>query len=107
MISCDMEMEAKETPSSRKLLITAIESKLDKTINQNLKNSKIRYYNLRIRNESFMFIFPLITVYYLWALNGAPLGYPVFVLCHGDPATLELHSQPLHVLQKIIDAGTR
>lgn len=32
-----------------------------------------------------------------------PQGYLVIVLCHGDPVTLCLQDQPLHLSQQIID----
>lgn len=35
--------------------------------------------------------------------TGTPLGYPVAVLCHGDPAALYLQIWPLHMLQQFID----
>ena len=35
--------------------------------------------------------------------HGAPLGYPVVVLCHGDPVVLDLYVHPLHVLQQFVD----
>lgn len=35
--------------------------------------------------------------------NGIPLGFPVVVLCHGDPVVLDLSVHPLHILQQLID----
>lgn len=43
--------------------------------------------------------------YQYWVLTESPLGYPVVVLCHGDPATLDLQDWLLHTLQQIIDGG--
>lgn len=36
-------------------------------------------------------------------LVGTPPGCSVVALCGGDPETVDLHCQPFHVLQKIID----
>ena len=38
-----------------------------------------------------------------WGLTGAPLAYPVVVLCHGYLAALGLQDLSLPVLQKIAD----
>ena len=38
-----------------------------------------------------------------WALTGAPPRDPTDVFCHGDPATLGLQGESLHVLQQILD----
>lgn len=37
------------------------------------------------------------------ALAGTALGYPVFVLCHGDSAVLDLEVHPLRLLQQFIE----
>lgn len=38
-----------------------------------------------------------------WALTGVTLGYPIAVLCHGEPVTLSLINPTIHLLQLIID----
>ena len=42
--------------------------------------------------------------YLYWILTGTPLGYFAVALCHGGPAALILQDQPLHMLQRAIDA---
>lgn len=39
-------------------------------------------------------------------LSLGPLGYPVVVPCHGDPAVLDLYVQPLHIFQQFTDSVT-
>ena len=41
--------------------------------------------------------------YQYWALPGTPLGYPIVILCHGDPVALDLQVRPLHLFQQFID----
>lgn len=36
-------------------------------------------------------------------LHRTPLGDPVVDFCHGDPVTLDLHDQPLYMLQQFTD----
>jgi hypothetical protein len=45
----------------------------------------------------------LLLLYQYWNLTGTPLGYPVVVLCPGDPVGLDLWDGPLHMLQHFID----
>ena len=42
----------------------------------------------------------LLLHYQYWVLTGTFLDYPVVALCHGDPSTLNLHGQHLHMLQQ-------
>lgn len=46
----------------------------------------------------------LFLCYRYWILTGTPLWYPVFVLCHGDPAALGLQDRSFHELQQFTDA---
>jgi hypothetical protein len=43
--------------------------------------------------------------YQYWILTETPFRYPMVVLCHGDPAALDLQDQPLHKLTDEEDAG--
>lgn len=36
-------------------------------------------------------------------LLGAPFGYSFLVLCHGNPAALDLQDLPFHIIQMIMD----
>lgn len=38
----------------------------------------------------------------VWFLSGAPLGYPIVLLCHEDAAVLDLWVPPFHMLQQLL-----
>ena len=53
----------------------------------------------------WILIFWLLLHHKYWALTGALIRYPVYILSHEDPVTLCLQDQSIHKLQQVTDGG--